>query len=825
MSSIIQSDFDSLVMLTWSDWFTELRSNRYHYATRFAKSTLVIFIQPDLEKPEYKYEDSGIENLFILHVYCRYDSEQSALINNALLEKNIIRPIFWIYNCNFQNVVQNRFSVLNIYHATEDYLSSDSRIKIVDNNLLTSLNNILNCCQLLIAVSDGVKNSYLEASTFKGTALTVTNGCDFQFYRPSTIDAFLTNKSQRDIIFYQGNIFDKLNFKLLNALALEMPSWTFQFCGKVPYNDKNWLDLCKLPNVEYIGVLTPEEIRLKAYESTVGIIPFVESEWIIERSFPLKTFEYLACGLPVVTVPIRSILPFSDVLDFASTVEEFKSAILSARDKRMDLKLIEMRLNSANLQDYDKKFEAIILSINKELSKKVVRRVLNIAVLYEPASTHVGTIADHLNSFSMYSRHEISYIPATQGIHCQTNLSYFDVIIIHYSIRVSMKSGNYMLSPSYIKSLKEYGGYKILFVQDEYEETETARKWITELGFHCVYTCVPKAYIEDIYPYDRFPFVRFINTLTGFVPMNRPDYHDYPPTVLREKWVGYRGRNLPFWYGTLGHEKYYIGERFKELCSDINIDIETDASMRIYGSSWYDFLGNCRATLGTESGANIFDDNGDIRRAIEKLSSNHNITFEEICDSLILPNEKIKMNQISPKVFEAISLKTALILFEGEYSGVLMPNKHYILLKKDFSNFADVLNQLSDNNLIDEMVSCAYKDIISSDTYSYMSFIKNFDEDVSQDVAKFTPIIKPAYFALAFVKQSRMDFNYNLKKLTTLPAKQIFTLTEVSLYQSTYTFKYLNNNFKYLKKLVLKFIPNSVKSKIKNKLEKMGKLN
>ena len=54
------------------------------------------------------------------------------------------------------------------------------------------------------------------------------------------------------------------------------------------------------------------------------------------------------------------------------------------------------------------------------------------------------------------------------------------------------------------------------------------------------------------------------------------------------------------------------------------------------------------------------------------------------------------MNQISPKIFEAIRLRTALILFDGSYSDVVKPDAHYIVLKKDYSNIDEVFERLED---------------------------------------------------------------------------------------------------------------------------------
>src|SRR5262249_54439151 len=80
------------------------------------------------------------------------------------------------------------------------------------------------------------------------------------------------------------------------------------------------------------------------------------------------------------------------------------------------------------------------------------------------------------------------------------------------------------------------------------------------------------------------------------------------------------------------------------------------------------------------------------------------------------------------KVFEAIACKTALILFEGEYSGILRPHRHYIPLRKDFSNVDLVLSHLADDDYLEAMAQHAYDDIVASGRYSYERFVKDFDD-------------------------------------------------------------------------------------------------
>src|SRR5262249_12503824 len=72
--------------------------------------------------------------------------------------------------------------------------------------------------------------------------------------------------------------------------------------------------------------------------------------------------------------------------------------------------------------------------------------------------------------------------------------------------------------------------------------------------------------------------------------------------------------------------------------------------------------------------------------------------------------------------------KTCQILVEGEYSGVLEPDRHYIPLKRDFSNLDEVLDKLRDRHLVDEMVERAFNDIYLSGQYSYRAFAHQIEQ-------------------------------------------------------------------------------------------------
>lgn len=727
---------DCVVMLTWSNWKTEPRSNRYHYASRFARHLPVIFVQPDLAKPEVRFEETEVTNVVILHIYRRFGRKQSLLLNEALLSRKFHRPLLWVYNVYFKDFIAQRYAPLLVYHATEDYFSPD-----VTNSseMRQALRRILSQTDLLVAVSPNVLDSYVKQGRFNGNSLLLENGCDFPFWAPaqSELERLTSTKFSRKVAFYQGGINKRLNINMLTEICRALPDWEFWICGAVDSSfDHQKINPRRLPNLRNFGFLGVEKVRELAYQATVGIIPFIQND-MTRVSLPLKAFEYVACGLPVVTVPIPALEKYPDCFTFADNPEGFSHAMRGVAETRHDPQWIERRLDAAREQDYDARFSTLLQKLEFLLNSKTqVAGQLNILVLYDANSMHVNTIREHLTSFSRYSTARVLYASCTDRATSAGDLSVFDAIIIHYCVRVSVEDH---LSPSFARALREFGGYKILFIQDEYDTTETARRWIERLGIHAIFTCIPKEYVDQIYPSTRFPGLERIQTLTGFVPMEIEKYKT-KPISKREIIVGYRGRQLPFYYGDLGREKMEIAQRMKQICRDRGIteDIEWSEEKRIYGDEWYSFVANSKVTLGTESGSNVFDEYGEIKRNVDRaLAQDPSLSYEEIHTRYIGEREgKIKMNQISPRIFEAIALRTALILYEGRYSGIIQPDIHYIPLKKDLSNLEDVLSKITNDEYLMELTERAYRDIILSNKHTYEQFIREFDEFLSKRVRR-----------------------------------------------------------------------------------------
>ena len=350
---------------------------------------------------------------------------------------------------------------------------------------------------------------------------------------------------------------------------------------------------------------------------------------------------------------------------------------------------------------------------------------MRMLVAYSMTSMETQTIIDYATSFSRYLPWDVDYVHATNAAVMGFDFSAYDVLFHNYCVRLPVEG---YASESYKAATRAFGGLKILSIQDEYDRTDLARAAIRDLGFHVVLTCVPAESIEKIYPAADFPGVQFKTVLTGYVPDDLACAAPAsPPLGERQIAIGYRTRDLGGRYGQLAFDKFEIGRRMREICQSrgLAVDISWDEADRLYGKAWLGFLGQCRATLGAESGSNVFDDDGSLAAQFraETAALGRPPSYEEWLPRTAAREREISMGQISPRVFEAAAMRTPMILFEGRYSDVARPDVHYIPLAKDFSNVEAVLTRLDDIEALDAMAGRAHAELVASGRYGYRAFV------------------------------------------------------------------------------------------------------
>jgi hypothetical protein len=318
-------------------------------------------------------------------------------------------------------------------------------------------------------------------------------------------------------------------------------------------------------------------------------------------------------------------------------------------------------------------------------------------------------------------------VHVTNGAKLGFRLSEFDAVLTAYCVHLYMPDH---ASEDYLQQLETFPGVKLLTAQDEYVRTDVLRAAIKRLGFHAVLTCVPPESVSFVYPPEFSRGAEFTTVLTGYAPEEIPQGRKSLPLAQRPIVIGYRGGHIDGRYGRLGFDKFEIGRRMREVCEarGIPCDIEWSIDKHIFGRAWYDFLASCRVILGSESGCNVFDFDGTIERAHRELSRGRGfVPYQEFRQFTDPREHEVNMGQISPRVFETAAVGTPMILFEGRYSGVIEPWKHYIPLAKDFSNVEDVLSKINDFEFLTALASRARDYLISSQKFGYRAFVRQVD--------------------------------------------------------------------------------------------------
>lgn len=125
----------------------------------------------------------------------------------------------------------------------------------------------------------------------------------------------------RPLIGYHGAIAPWFDFDLLEQVAILRPDWSFVLVGPTVGRVGHRLTrIARLHNIHHIGERPSETMPSYVQAFDVGAIWFVMDR-LTEGVSPLKMFEYLAAGVPVVAPPLPACLESPLVLTAAGAHE------------------------------------------------------------------------------------------------------------------------------------------------------------------------------------------------------------------------------------------------------------------------------------------------------------------------------------------------------------------------------------------------------------------------------------------------------------------------------------------------------------------------
>jgi len=167
----------------------------------------------------------------------------------------------------------------------------------------------------------------------------------------------------KPIAGYAGALQDRLDVVLMEGVINLLPDYNFVFLG--PVDDFLYIKpLTKYSNVHILGNKRFKDIPSYIDSFDVCIIPHKVNEFTKSMD-PLKVYEYLACGKPIVSTPVSGTEKFRDYIFIANNVSEFAESIKKAA-------------TGDNYQAYNKRKD---IALEHAWNKKVTRVVTQIETI------------------------------------------------------------------------------------------------------------------------------------------------------------------------------------------------------------------------------------------------------------------------------------------------------------------------------------------------------------------------------------------------------------------------------------------------------------
>lgn len=121
--------------------------------------------------------------------------------------------------------------------------------------------------------------------------------------------ARLTARSGRPRIGYVGNLYPGRGIELILELAARLPAYDFELVGGSPADLATWRARTQLPNVTLAGFVRPAELAERYRRFDIVLMPYPRSGISVASGAndtsrwcsPMKMFEYMASGAPIVS--------------------------------------------------------------------------------------------------------------------------------------------------------------------------------------------------------------------------------------------------------------------------------------------------------------------------------------------------------------------------------------------------------------------------------------------------------------------------------------------------------------------------------------------
>lgn len=386
------SSNNDIVLLSTADWDNPFWTNKQHVAVELARrGHKVLYIDSlGLRKPSVSKRDikriirrllkaikpprKVQENIWVWSpITLPWNNYSLVRLFNRVMLSCVLKlwcktlgikdELLWTYNPLTTELLDVKSYPLSIYHCVDEIKAQPGMpIDIIERAEKTLVQSV----DYVFATSPRLTET---RKAWNDNVYYFSNVSDYNHFSKAMLPDLTVpedlKKLSGPVLGFIGAISGyKLDLTLIKRVALSHPEWTIALIGEVGEGDP-WTNIDELKNIENIYFMGPKKYQelpgyLKGFD--VALLPNQINEYT-DSMFPMKFFEYLSAGKPVVSVDLKAIRDFHHVVKIAETPEAFITAIEEVLAG--NVATLEQRLNVAKEYTYQTRTEKMFNLINE----------------------------------------------------------------------------------------------------------------------------------------------------------------------------------------------------------------------------------------------------------------------------------------------------------------------------------------------------------------------------------------------------------------------------------------------------------------------------
>jgi len=295
-----------------------------------------------------------------------------ALLRRVMRRLGMEAPLLWLFRPEMGDLAGKCGERLLIYHCVDEYAAYEMEFQGVPGS--TSTDVVRQQEERLLRRADIVfvtaKPLLERKRAYNSNVHLVPNGVDYAAFQQALINPIPLadmEKIPHPRLGVVGAINEKVDLALLRQVALARPAWSLVLVGPVTQRyHLEQVEALRLPNVYFLGHKPVQAVPYYVVACDVCLMPYKVNEWTRHIN-PLKLYEYLALGKPVVSTPIPAAQAHADLLYLADAALAFVARAEEALAEEPTL--AERRQCFAAMQTWDNRIEQLSAVIETTLAR------------------------------------------------------------------------------------------------------------------------------------------------------------------------------------------------------------------------------------------------------------------------------------------------------------------------------------------------------------------------------------------------------------------------------------------------------------------------